>query len=239
MIKFASIWEQPGDTAALDRWYRTTHSREAMLFGSPWMRRYWAYRGYNVPSEADMVGASRYRLTETWYDGEPEMREMMRAFYQLSPPPRTLADPSRTRITQIYVAAIPDQRFKDGWPRERPEYFRWVFFLADPEGVDETSVERWFVEDFAGPLADRAEVKRFVCSRNVTPLTRAQPWRRMCEVWFEDYESFKRAVLEGEHRAPAWSQTFPYMPIISIFTPQAPDMDFLRDNYGLPLGWGQ
>ena len=45
MIKFASIWEQPGDNAALDRWYRTTHSREALLFVGPWLRRDWAYRG--------------------------------------------------------------------------------------------------------------------------------------------------------------------------------------------------
>jgi hypothetical protein len=234
MIKFASIWEQPGDPAALDRWYRTTHSREAILFVGPWLRRYWAYRAYDAPAETDVLGASRYRLTEMWYASEAEMQEAQAAWYPLSQPPRLLGDPSRRRIAQIYVNAAADERFKDGWPRERTDYFRWVFFVADPAGVEPAVADRWFTEDFARPLAERPEVKRLVSARAATPPTPAQPWRRMCEAWFDDYDGFRAAVLEGTHRAPPWSAEFPHVPMISIFTGQAPDMDFLRDDYRAP-----
>jgi hypothetical protein len=231
MIKFASIWEQPSDAAALDRWYRTTHSREALLFVGPWLRRYWAYRGFDTPTETDVLGASRYRLTEMWYANVAEMEEAQRAWYQLSPPPRLLADPARRRIAQIYVPAIPEERYKDGWPREAAEYFRWVFFMGYPAGVAADEVEAWFVERFAPSLAGRPEVRRFVAGKSVSAAQTPDSWRRMCEVWFDDYDGFKQAVLAQAAPEPPWKGAFPYVPMISIFTNQTPDMDFLRDGY--------
>ncbi len=234
MVKFASIWEQPGDNAALDRWYRTTHSREAMLFVGPWLRRYWAYRGFDAPAETNVVGASRYRLTEMWYGNAAERREGTSAWYPLSPPPRTMADPTRTRITQIWVPAVPDERYKDGWPREQPEYLRWVFFMRYPAGVDEAAGEAWFRDHFAPSLAADPAVKRFVCARSVDPPADQRSWRRMCEVWFDDYPAWKAAVLDKAHPPAPWKAAFPYVQMMSIFTSQAPDMDFLRDGYRVP-----
>ena len=235
MVKFASIWEQPGDYAALDHWYRTVHSREALLFVGPWLRRYWAYRGYDVPKEADLVGASRYRLTEMWYGNAAELAEANRAWYPLSLPPTTLADPKRTRIATIYVPAVPDEKYVDGWPRERPDYFRWVFFMRYPAGVDTAAGEDWFRQRFAPALAKAPGLRRFTCAKSARPPADANSWVRMCELWFDDYPAWKAAVLDGAHPpAPPWKGKFPYMPIISIFTSQAPDMDFLRDGYHAP-----
>ena len=234
MIKFASIWEQPGDNAALDRWYRNTHSREAILFVGPWLRRYWAYRGYDAPKAADVLGASRYRLTEMWYANAADLQEAQHAWYPLSPPPTLLADPARARIAQIYVPAVPDERYKDGWPRERPDYLRWVFFMRYPPEVDLATGEAWFADSFARPLAARAEVRRFVCARSVERNPNARSWRRMCEVWFDDYDGFRHAVLDAPHSVAPWASAFPHVQMISIFTSQAPDMDFLRDDYRGP-----
>ena len=235
MIKFASIWEQPGDPAALDDWYRTVHSREAMLFVGPWLRRYWAYRGYDVPPEADVVGAVRYRLTEMWYGSLAERDEANRAWYPLSAPPTTLANPNRARIAQIHVPAVPDERFVDRWPRERPDYLRWTFFLRYPEGVDAATGEEWFNDSFAPALAKATGVRRFVCARSVDPPKGAKSWVRMCEMWFDDYPAWKHAVLDSPQLAPPpWKSVFPYLPMVSIFTAQAPDMDFMRDGYHAP-----
>jgi hypothetical protein len=236
MVKFASIWEQPGDNAALDRWYRTTHSREAVLFVGPWLRRYWAYRGYNVPAEADAVAPSRYRLTEMWYGNDAERREGARAWQSLSPPPRVLADPNRRRTAQIFVPAIPDERYMDGWPREQPSYFRWVFFMRYPPEVALETGEAWFRDTFAPKLLAAPGVRRFVGHHSVDPPTSGQGWVRMCEVWFDSYEAWKAATLDAAHEdAPPWGGTYPYVPIISIFTDQAPDFDFLRDGHHAPL----
>jgi len=235
MIKFASIWEQPGDNAALDRWYRTVHSRESILFVGPWLRRYWAYRGYDVPAEADLVGASRYRLTEMWYANATELAEANRAWYPLTPPPTTLADPRRTRIATIYVPAIPDEKYVDGWPRERPDYFRWVFFMRYPAGVAAAEGDKWFKGSFAPALAKSPGLRRFTCANSIRPAADADSWLRLCELWFDDYAAWKAAVLDAPRpAAPPWRAGFPYIPIISIFTAQTPDMDFLCDDYRAP-----
>jgi hypothetical protein len=236
MVKFASIWEQPGDNAALDRWYRTVHSREALLFVGPWLRRYWAYRGYDAPPEADAVGAVRYRLTEMWYANATERREADEAWYPLSPPSTELADPKRTRITQIYVPAIPDERYVDGWPRQKADYLRWVFFMRYPDGVTPDAGDRWFREVYAPAMAKAPGVRRFVCYNSVDPPTGPKSWRRMCEMWFDDYAGWKAAVLDDGAAAPVspWGGGVPGFPIVSIFTHQAPDMDFLRDDYRAP-----
>lgn len=232
MVKFASIWEQPGDPVALDRWYRTTHSRESLLFVGPWLRRYWAYRGYDAPAEADAVGASRYRLTEMWYGSAAEMAEANRAWYPLSLPPATLADPKRTRIATINVPAIPDEKYVDGWPRERPDYLRWVFFMRYPAGIDRATGEQWFRTSFTPALAKAPGVRRFTCATSIRPPADANSWLRMCEVWFDDYPAWRAAVLLAPHgAAPPWKAKWPWMPMISIFTSQTADFDFLRDGY--------
>lgn len=235
MVRFASIWEQPGDPVALDRWYRTTHSREAMLFVGPWLRRYWAYRGYDVPHEADVVGASRYRLTEMWYGSIAERDEANRAWYPLSPPPTTIADPKRTRITQLYVPGIPQEKYVDGWPRERADYLRWTFVVRYPEGVAPAAGEAWFRTSFAPALAKAPGLRRFTCARTIDPPHGSASWMRMCELWFDDYPAWKAAILDTAHPpAPPWGGPFPYVPMVSIFTHQNPDFDFLRDGYRAP-----
>jgi uncharacterized protein (TIGR02118 family) len=235
MIKFASIWEQPGDPAALDRWYRTVHSREVQLFVGPWLRRYWAYRGYDAPPEANVVGAVRYRLTEMWYGSQAERQDAQRAWYPLSLPPVELADPTRTRIADIYVPAIPDETFVPGWPRARADYLRWVFFMRYPAGADQAQGDKWFAEDFAPAISKVPGVRRFVCHKSVDPPSGPKSWRRMCEVWFDDYAAWRGVLTAGPAiPRPSWGKAFPYFEITSIFTHQAPDMDFLRDGYRAP-----
>lgn len=234
MVKFASIWEIPADNAALDRWYRTTHSQEAILFVGPWLRRYWAYRSLDVPIEADRFNVVRYRLTEMWYDSNESRKESAPVFYPLSPPPMDRAAyPNRNRIANMYVSATPTEKYIDGWPRERSSYTRWVFFARYPANVSVADGEKWFLDVHGPELAKLNGLRRFVCYKTVDPPANAQSWIRMCELWFDDYNAWKAAMLTSPptFTAPSWGGTYPYFPMISTFTHQNADFDFLRDNY--------
>jgi len=234
MIKFAAIWEAANDNAALDRWYRETHSKESLLFVGPWLRRYWAYPSIDVPAEADRFNVVRYRLTEMWYDSLESRREAASVFYPLTPPPLDRERfGQRNRIANIHVAAVPSERYIDGWPRARPSYLRWVFFLRYPKNVPVADGERWFAQTHAPELAKLPGLRRFVCFTTAEP---AQPgaWARMCELWFDDYPAWQKALLTAppKFKAPPWDGDFPFGEIISTFTPPIPDMDFLRDSDG-------
>jgi hypothetical protein len=234
MIKFAAIWEQPNDNATLDHWYRATHSEESLLFVGPWLRRYWAYRSLDVPAEADRFNVVRYRLTEMWYDSVEARTESAPVFYRLTPPPIDLVRyPNRTRIANIYVEAVPSERYIDGWPRERPSYTRWVFFFRYPREVAIEHGEQWFASVHAPELARLPGLRRFVCHKAAeTPAPGA--WARMCELWFDDYAAWKQALLTDPptFTAPPWSRDSSQASMISTFTAPTPDMDFMHDHVG-------
>jgi hypothetical protein len=236
MIKFAAIWEQPNENATLDDWYRTTHSRESLLFVGPWLRRYWAYRALDVPAEADAFNVVRYRLTEMWYDSVEARRESAPVFYPLTPPPTDrVRYPNRTRIANIYVEAVPSERYIDGWPRDRPSYTRWVFFYRYPREVAISQGERWFTSVHAPELARLPALRRFVC-HTAAEAPAPGAWARMCELWFDDYGAWKQALLTVPPAltSPPWSRDASQVPMISTFTAPTPDMDFMRDGGGVP-----
>lgn len=63
-------------------------------------------------------------------------------------------------------------------------------------------------------------MRRFVSYSSADPLTRADAWVRMCELWFDDYDAWRAALLDSPpaFTAPHWSGEFPYVDIVSIFT---------------------
>ena len=236
-VKFASIWEQPADNAALDDWYRRTHSREAIQFVGPWLTNYIAYRGYDVPAEADRFNTVRYRLTEMWYPNPASRVEAQKAWLPLTPPPVDRANfPNKTRIETIWVSALPSETWLATLPKERETYLRWVFFMRYPPGVPLAEGEHWFISVHAPQIAEADGVRRFVCSKSVDPITSDRAWVRMCEVWFDDYAAWRAMALAEPppHAAPPWAKSAPYLEYVSIFAAQRPDMDFLHDSYRQP-----
>jgi hypothetical protein len=236
MIKFTAIWEVAGENAAVDRWYRQTHSQETLEAVGPWLTRYWSYRGIDVAAEADRFNVVRYRLTEMWYPSVEARDESQRNFYPLSPPPLDPARfPNKNRIAQMYVSATPSEKYLDALPRDRTDRLRWVFFIRYPAGVSVADGERWFKEVHAPELAKLAGLRRFVSYRSIDP-PRPQGWVRMCELWFDDYAAWKNAVLDHppSFTPPAWSRSYPFVDVVSIFTLQWADMNFLRDYTRVP-----
>ncbi|HMN43756.1 MAG TPA: hypothetical protein PKE27_04255 [Povalibacter sp.] len=238
MVKFASIWEVPGDNTLLDQWYRRTHSQETLQSVGPWLTRYWTYRAQDVPeSVAKRFNVVNYRLTEMWYPSLQARDESRGAFYPLSPPPMDPQRfPGKNRIAQIVVPAIPTEKFLDAMPRDRATYVRWVYFVRYPAGVSVDDGERWFLQVHAPQLAKLTGLRRFVSYKSADPLTRADAWVRMSELWFDDFDAWRAAVLDAPpaFTAPSWGGTFPYADIVSMFTGAQADMDFMREYYRVP-----
>jgi hypothetical protein len=237
-VKYASIWEQPADNAALDDWYRRVHSKESIQFVGPWLSRYWAFRGYDVPpAETKPFNVIRYRLTEMWYASPADRAEGQKNWKPLTGPPTDLVNfAGKTQITSIWAPATPDELYKNDYPKAQPTYLRWVFFMRYPAGVSLEDGEAWFTKVHAPEMAKAPGVRRFVCAKSVDPITTDKAWVRMCEVWFDDYAGWKAMAITSppKYTAPAWRKTFPFVDYASIFTAQKPDMDFLNDGYRAP-----
>ena len=236
-VKFASIWEQPADNAALDDWYRRTHSREARQSVGQWLTGYVAFRGYDVPAQADAFNVVRYRLTEMSYASAAAAAEAQTAWQPLSPPPIDKAGfPDKTRIATIWVPVVPTEKYLPAFPKARATYLRWVFFMRYPPGVSLEAGEAWFTKVHAPEIAKTPGVRRFVCAKTIHPIKVASDWVRMCDVWFDDYAAWQAASATEPSRVtpPPWAKARPYLEYISIFTAPHPDMDFLHDGYRVP-----
>ena len=188
----------------------------------------------DVPAEADRFNVVRYRLTEMWYDSVEARNESAPVLYPLTAPPIDKVHFSnRTRIANIYVEAVPSERYIDGWPRERASYTRWVFFIRYPAGTTLADGEDWFTSVHAPELAKLPGARRFACFKTAEK-PKAGAWARMCEIWFDDYAAWKAAVMISPPKftSPEWGGSFPFTDIISTFTSPIPDMDFRRDSAG-------
>ena len=58
-------------------------------------------------------------------------------------------------------------------------------------------------------------------------------WVRMCENWYTDFDTWRKAVLESppEYTAPSWGGEYPFVEITSTFIPYYYDVDFLKGTY--------
>ena len=54
-------------------------------------------------------------------------------------------------------------------------------------------------------------------------------WVRLGEMWYRDYDSWKKAVANAKYTAPTWAaQGKPWLVVVTIFTSTAPDFDYLK-----------
>ena len=117
--------------------------------------------------------------------------------------------------------------------------FRWLFLFKYPEGVWNDEGETWFKEVFAPQVAANPEVNRFLSSRQLDD-PRINPFQRICEVWFDDSEGWRRAMVERakSYTKPPWASwlKFPYFEpfkdFVGIFILDRPDSDHLQQWRG-------
>ena len=238
MIRFIALWEVAGDNATLDEWYRQTHSQEVLERTGPWLTRYWAYRSHRLGPNADRYNVTRYRVTEMWYPSLDARLEAAENMGVLSPAPPSQEEPrDKTLISRIFVPANPTERFVKFIPprRERP-YFRWLMVMRFPDSVSTEEADAWYTNVHAPELAKTPGVLRFVSHKAVSSPALNQSWTRYSELWFDSYDDWKSAFLDSalNFTKPAWGGVFPFADIISAFTADRPDMDFLEMKRRIP-----
>lgn len=238
MIRFIALWELEGNNATLDEWYRQTHSQEVLERVGPWLTRYWTYRSHRLGPDVDRFNVTRYRVTEMWYPSVEARDEASENMGVLSPAPPSHREPGdKTLISRIFVPANPTERFVQFIPprRERP-YFRWLMMLRFPESVSTGEADAWY-RDVHGPeIARMPGVLRFVSHKAIPSPSRNQDWARYSELWFNSYDDWKSAFLDAklEFTKPRWGGEFPFADMISAFTADRPDMDFLQMKRRIP-----
>jgi hypothetical protein len=237
-----------GDTMIGDRFYFRVHAPETVRQYGPWLARYWSYRMFNVPPEADRYNPNRGRMTEIWYRVEDleEINAVPPAYTPGKGQPGWSMGGSRDEHATVFVSAVPTDRFVPPNGREPvlgdERYLRWMIALNYPEGVDFEEGEKWFAEVFAQEIKGLPGILRFVSWRAHDTMieTRRCTHKRLVEIWFDNYDEWRKVFIEDppEITPPPWASERggfeSYLEIISGFVGVWPDVDFLHDKLRSP-----
>jgi hypothetical protein len=248
MKQIVIIDSASGGTTIGDRFYFEVHAPETVRHYGPWLARYWSYRLFDVPAEADRYNPNRGRMTEIWYRVEDldEMNAVPPAYTPAERVPGWDMGGERKGHATVFVPAVPTDRIVPPSGREPvlsdERFLRWMIAIDYPEGVELEDGERWFREVFAERM------------KTVPGLLRLVSWRahdrmisnprcthtRLVEMWFESYETWRAVfVMDPPQIAPPpWADgpgpLESYLEMVSGFVGVWPDVDFLHDTQRSP-----
>ncbi len=237
MIKQVAIGFLDGvNRIEADRWYFRYHSKECIRFFGPWLRRYETYLAHAPPPGAERFGVRGGRLTELWYDS-------VQSFAEATPYDWPFTRGAFSRVSKAPPAAgalfpaMPTENFlgKAPTPEEKP-ILRWVCMFKYPDGVSVADGEKWYVGTHAREAAQQPGLLKFVSHRALENSPRPSPWLRVSEMWYEDFDAWRKAVIESppKYTAPPWANEYPHVDMASTFVGFKPDVDFLKDNPFIP-----
>jgi hypothetical protein len=259
MIRSVYVFDVP-DTMISDRSYFTTHSQEIVRIMGPWLRRYWSFRLFDVPAEADRFNVRRGRMTEaytTWEEFQEARLDRIGDFTK-HPTPEGWGlgkKPGRTGVAM--VAAVPTEDFFNRGGREptlggvnmdAPRFCRWIMVIKYPEGVSYDEGEKWYVEEHGPELAEKLPGLVHFVSHGLPEELKAVPRVgaaanysvRVSELWFASYDAWAEALLDPdlELTPPPWAPEATgledFYPMITGFVGIWPDVDFLHDRPRIP-----
>ena len=220
------------------RWYFRYHSKEVVRFFGPWLRRYETYNAYTPPEEARQLGAVGGRMTELWYssvedflEAKPNSRPYTNEAWMAKLPPGAMT----AGIT--LVPAMPTENFlgKEPTPEERP-ILRWYRLIKYPEGVSRADGEEWYLNTHSQEVKQQPGLLRYVSHLVVDNPPIRTPWLRVEEQWYEDFDAWRKAVIDSppKYTAPPWAKQGPFLDSVSNFLRYKPDVDYLKDNPFIP-----
>jgi hypothetical protein len=250
-----------GSTAAnqivSDRFYLRYHGPDVVRISGPWLRRYESYKAYDPPPEAvARFGAKRGRYSELWFSNLEEYRGRPN-LTTATLPPQEGKNAQAPDQTVIMVPALPTEEFlvKQLDP-EQTTIMRWVCGIKYPEGVSVEEGEKWYLEVHAQEAKQQIGLLGFYSHRALkidfaspapikdtsspVGLPAATPeqlaWVRVTEMWYEDMDAWRKAVLESppKYTPPPWGGEYPFVTMVSNFIDLKPDVDFLKGNYTIP-----
>ena len=236
MLKHVYVFQAELNPIEADRYYFRFHSKEVVRFFGPWLRRYETFRALDAPPEADRFGVRRGRLTELWYNSVAEFREARPVSRPYTPPPGGWgAFFGRTGAATTIVPAAPTEDFllKEPTPEERP-ILRWYQVFKYPDGVSAAEGDAWYLRH-AEEVKSQPGLTHFVSHRALDEPPVPSPWRRVSELWYDDFAAWRAAIAgAADYTPPPWGGTYPFVDMVSTFVGYKPDVDFLKDNPAIP-----
>jgi hypothetical protein len=238
----------------MERWLLQIHAPETIARIGPWLTRYQSYRATPPPpamyADVENYGYYNWRVTELWHrKNEPYPQygilpqEFFAGYKQHIGLPTDVADAEtwhgkRSGPRQVVRCVVParateDFKGSDKAPAQYRSILRWLTVFKLPQGVSESDGERWFLDTHAREVLQMPGLTRFVSSR-VIPAARGWNWHRVSEMWFEDFDAWRNAVVVNPptFTAPAWATrgTYPFVePFVdfaSTFLLEAPTNTF-------------
>lgn len=235
MIKhvFIGFLRDEHETDAL-RFYLRYHSREIVRAVGPWLRRYETYRGFQPPPEAKKYRAVGGYMTELWYSGIDDFVEGRADFRPYTRPPGGW----KKALGPVSMApAMPTEDFlgKEPAPEEK-HIIRWIRIFKYPAGVSLADGEKWYLEVNSQQIKTQPQLLRYISYKIPEKLPFVQPWHRMDELWYENFNSWRTANVDNPpaYAQAPWGGNEPFVDMISTFVKCKPDVDFLRDNPQIP-----
>lgn len=244
------------------RWLYKQHIPESISQFMPYCTKYATYHALPLPQGALDFGTYNWIMTEHYWQfnifqernkahssglvfGEEFPEDFMEITCQ--PPSKMLRQSgwqgSKNGYHPLVFAFAPlfweddfkgAHRLTDAGPN-----FRWLHFIAYPEGISSDEGDKWFKEVYAPEICQNPEVTRFVSSR-VLDDPRICPFHRVVETWFDDSKGWRRAIVEraGQYTKPHWATQpeFPFLEpfkeFVGIFLLDRPDSDHLQQWRG-------
>jgi hypothetical protein len=223
----------------------------------PWLRRYWSFRLFDVPEEANRFNVRRGRMTESYitYEDLLEARLERIGDYTKHPTPEGWTLGKKYGPTGVaYVAATPTEDFfgrggteptLGGVNMDAPRFCRWIVMISYPDGVSYEEGEKWYVEVHGPELAKQLPGLVHFVSHGIPdelkPLYKAAPrYKRVSELWFQHYDGWREALLDTplQLTPPPWAPDAEsleeYYEMVTGFVGIWPDIDFLHDRPRIP-----
>jgi hypothetical protein len=250
VIKSIVVHDIPlNNIAAMERWYFRNHAAEIVRRYGPWLTRHESYLPVTVPEEARAFGFYNWRVTEGWWREIPETGP--RGTFAFTVPPVW------PKVATCFTPAQPTEDFlgSELQPHEK-DVLRWYVLFKYPDGVAFEEGEDWFLNIHAKEVIEQPGLYRFFSYRVIrepvalpgvwapgktpSPDTILASWDRVCELWYETFDDWRKSVIEAPPRytRPSWAGydkypfLEPYVDFVCSFILERPNDEFLRDSRG-------
>jgi hypothetical protein len=239
----------------MERWLYRDKAMETISQMGPLLYRYVTYRAVPPPEGASDYGYYNWRMIEHWWRQSPFRKGLNygSALGEYWPPHYNEAVGLRSGIDQsleewrfpapafIFVPTRATEDFKGaGLSLADGNNLRWIVIIKYPEGVSREEGDDWYINVHAKEVAAQPGLKRFFSFHAVEPSSTVGPWVRLSELWYEDHDAWRKAVITSppKYTKPSWARgdKYPFLvpgiDFVSSFLLERPECDFLREYRG-------
>jgi hypothetical protein len=257
MVLMLNSDDLPNELPAFERFYLRYHAPEVIAQDGPMILRFIAYRPLPVIPEALAYGYYNERVTEIWFRSVDDFKRTPGVMFKSQPGPRksfTFQAPwankpvvweagIRPRVGLNVITPSPDNFLSGKYTTDEKTYIRWYTVTKYPQGVSLEEGEDWFLNVHAKEVVQQPRLMKYFSSRAVeVPGHTPNTWVRLTEMWYEDFHSWKKSVIDSQpkYTRPSWAKydkypfLEPYVDFASTFLMERPDHDYLKEAAPYP-----